>query len=69
MVTVDDVVRFDPFLHNIGFAADYHRGHKVFGTVVMVNYEHKWFSVEYGVPKMRTSFKFSDIGEVVTLCG
>lgn len=69
MVTVDDVVRFDPFLQSTGFAADFHRGQMVFGTVVMVNYEHKWFSVEYGVPKMRTSFKFSDIGEVVKIYG
>lgn len=69
MVTVDDKVWFDPFVQSMGFASDLNRGHYVTGTVVMVNYEHKWFSVEYGVPKMRTSFKFCDIGEAVKLCG
>lgn len=69
MVTVDDKVIFDPFEQSMGIGSDVLQGSYVFGTVVMVNYEHKWFSVEYGFPKMRTSFKFCDIGEAVKLYG
>lgn len=69
MIVVGDKVRFDPFAEMKGFGAEGNRGNFVTGTVVMVNYEHKWFSVEYGDPKMRTSFKFCDIGELVTVCG
>lgn len=39
------------------------------GTVVYVNAKHKWFSVEHGNPKMRSSFKFCEIGKVVTIIG
>lgn len=69
MISVDDKVRFDPFLEITGFGSEDNRGNIVTGTVVMVNYGHKWFSVEYGDPKMRTSFKFQDIGKSVTVCG
>jgi hypothetical protein len=43
----------------------------VTGTVVMVNYAHKWFSVEYecGGVKQRASFKFCRIGKGVFICG
>ena len=46
---------------------------EVTGTVVYVNKPHKWLSVEYvcntsGV-KMRASYKFSQIGQDVILCG
>ena len=58
-------VRFDPFLTIIGFGVDEMR-HDVVGTVVAVYYEHKWFSVQYG--KLRTSFKFCDIGDTVHIC-
>lgn len=70
MVSVGMKVQFDPFeyVHSSG-SVDY-RGSKVVGTVVMVNYEHQWFSVEYGKdPIMKTSFKFCDIGQVVTVLG
>lgn len=69
MVVIDDKVQFDPFKEITGFASEYNRGKLVTGTVVMVNYEHKWFSVEYGCPTMRTSFKFSQIGKDVFVCG
>lgn len=69
MVVVGDTVKFDPFEHLMGFGACDNRGKLVTGTVVMVNYEHKWFSVEYGNPKLRTSFKFCDIGRAVKICG
>lgn len=41
----------------------------VTGTIVFVNEKHKWFSVEYGDLKMRTSFRFSQIGENVKVVG
>lgn len=43
----------------------------VVGTVVYINYQHKYFAVEYdcGSTKQRESFKFSEIGKAVTVCG
>lgn len=69
MIEVGQQVRFDPFEALKGFGAEDNRGNYVIGTVVMVNRPHSWFSVEYGDPKMRTSFKFCDIGMAVTICG
>lgn len=69
MIEVGQKVRFDPFNEVKGFGAENNRGNYVIGTVVMVNRPHTWFSVEYGNPKQRTSFKFCDIGEKVTVCG
>ena len=69
MVTIDDLVQFDPFESITGFASEDCRGKIVTGTVVEVNYKNKWFSVEYGEPKMRTSFKFCDIDKAVRICG
>ena len=66
MVKVGQKVRFDPFydIHAYGVAdlRDY-----VTGTVVLVHHKHQWFSVAYG--DNRTSFKFDDIGERVTIIG
>lgn len=55
---------FDPLLDDNG------QGHKelsckVRGKVVYVNWNHRWFSVQYG--KMRISFQFSDIGKKVKI--
>ena len=36
----------------------------VYGTVVSINEPHRWFSVEWGKHKLRTSFHFSDIGPI-----
>lgn len=71
MIVVGDKVIFDPFSGATGFASGDVRGNLVIGTVVMVNYGHKWFSVEYncGGVKQRTSFKFCQIGEDVRICG
>ncbi len=66
-VVIGQKVRFDPFYDITGFASEDFRGGRVRGTVVYVNYPHKWFSVEYGKPKARTSFKFCDIGKFVNL--
>ncbi len=68
MIAVDDKVRFDPFATVMGFGVEDHR-QTVTGTVVAVNYGHKWFSVEYGCPAMRTSFKFTEIGKDVKVVG
>ncbi len=64
-------VQFDPFKETTGFASEDNRGKLVTGTIVLVNYLNKWFSVEYecGGVKQRTSFTFSQIGEDVTICG
>ena len=68
-VEVGQKVRFDPFKETTGFASEDHRNNPVTGTVVMINEPHQWFSVEYGNPKMRTSFKFCQIGKDVLICG
>ena len=61
-------VRFDPF-GSIQFSGSMDiKGGIVTGTVVYVNRKHKWFSVEYG-NGLRTSFKFSDVGYEVNVCG
>lgn len=64
-VVIGQKVRFDPFLHITGFSSEMNRGKKVTGTVIYVNEPNKWFSVEYGKPKARTSFKFCDLGHGV----
>lgn len=71
MIRVGQKVQFDPFHETTGFASEDNRGNKLIGTVVMVNGPHKWFSVEYecGGAKMRTSFKFYQIGKWVKICG
>lgn len=61
-------VRFDPFGHIQSFGSSDVRGNFVTGTVVYVNKPHKWFSVEYG-EGLRTSFKFYEVGQAVTVCG
>lgn len=69
MVRIGTKVSFDPYRTLTGFGKEMVRGIKVTGTVVMINEDHKWFSVEYGNPKQRTSFKFCEIGSVVNVCG
>lgn len=68
MIVVGDKVRFDPFQHMRGQDIGFYRGN-VPGEVVEVNYKHKWFSVEYGCPALRTSFQFVDIGKDVKVIG
>ena len=69
MIQVGQKVRFDPFEEVKGFGIEENRGKPVTGTVVFVHAPHRWFSVEYGNPKMRTSFRFDEIGKVVNVCG
>ena len=68
MVMIGEKVRFDPFAHDKGPDIGYFRT-AVVGEVVEINYKNKWFSVEYGCPAMRTSFKFCDIGTEVKKIG
>jgi hypothetical protein len=69
MIQVGQRVKFDPFGSITGFASEDNKGNYVAGTVVFVNARNKWFSVEYGYPIARTSFKFCDIGKEVKICG
>ena len=65
MIQVGQKVRFDAFLH-IKCGTEKIREYTV-GTVVYVNDRHNWFSVQYG-GNQRTSFNFSEIGQIVTIC-
>ena len=67
MITVGQKVKFDPFQHVGGYGTSDLLGTKVTGTVVEVHEDHRWFSVEYGDPKQRTSFLFDDIGKDVKI--
>ncbi len=68
MIKVGQKVRFDPFAEVMGFGIEENRGDYVTGTVVAVYPRGQWFSVEYGNPIARTSFKFCDIGKEVKIC-
>ncbi len=61
-------VRFDPFETIMGYGVEECRG-LVTGTIVEVYEEHQWFSVVFGEPKQRISFKFCDVGERVKFVG
>ena len=41
----------------------------VTGTICYINWEHKFFLVEYGEAKQKECFKFWQIGAEVKLCG
>ena len=69
MIQVGQKVKFDPFAEVMGVGVLENRGNYVTGTVVGVYPRGQWFSVEYGDPKTRTSFKFCDIGKEVKICG
>ena len=67
-VSIGQRVRFNPFGITMGLGVDELR-YEFEGTVVEIYSEHQWFSVLYGEPKQRISFKFCDIGERVILLG
>lgn len=69
MIKVGQKVTFDPFAEITGFGANDNRGNIVTGTVVFVNYKNEWFSVVYGKPELRASFRFDEIGKAVNVCG
>lgn len=68
LVAVGQKAQFDPWDGISGTGVKEFRK-VVTGTVIAVYPEHKWFSVVYGVHKLRTSFKFCDIGDGVKVFG
>ena len=61
-------VQFDPFETASGYGIDSIR-YVATGTIVKVYPEHQWFSVAFGNPTQRISFKFCDVGERVKFVG
>lgn len=66
MVKLGQKVRFDPFAAITAMGIEEIR-QLVSGTIVYINWKHRWFSVKYG--DLMTSFHFFDIGKEVTICG
>ena len=65
-------VRFVPgFNDSKVFSIEERRAARITGTVIHINWEHEWFTVEFdcGGTKQREAFKFCDIGSVVKVCG
>lgn len=74
MIEIGQKVQFDPVREHKGFMPKKEKDAKpkiVTATVVYVNEPHKWFTAEYNAcgTKLRTSFKFWDIGKAVKVCG
>lgn len=67
MVCIGDQVKFNPFKGMKGVL--FEGNGEVTGTVVMINYKHKYFLVEFGEHQLKTAYNFSDIGKDVTICG
>lgn len=65
MITIGQRVQYDPLGHArlAGFTGVHI---KATGTVVYVNYPHRWFEAE-DKNGFRTSFKFDDIGDRVRI--
>ena len=61
-------VQFDPFETASGYGIADIR-YVATGTIVKVYPKHKWFSVAFGNPVQRISFKFCDVGERVKFVG
>ena len=68
MVVIGDQVKFNPFkgLKDVLLEGN---SVEVTGTVVMINYKHRYFLVEFGEHQLKTAFNFADIGKDVTICG
>ena len=69
IVVVGEKVRFNPTKCMSAKTDAFEQGKDVVGEIIEVNYNHKWFLVEYGCPALRISFKFCDIGELVKVYG
>lgn len=67
-VSVGQKVQFDPWDDLKGIGIKEVRK-TVTGTILAVYTKHQWFLVEYGIHKMRTGFKFCDIGDGVKILG
>ena len=62
-------VRFTPCYETRSYDSGELTDKSVTGKIIYINWEHKMFTVEYGNPKMKESFKFWQIGSEVQLCG
>lgn len=71
MIELGQKVKFDSTREVKGLHSRNTEKNIVTGTVAYINVENKWFLVEYIChdATLRTAFKFSDIGEAVTICG
>lgn len=72
MIGIDMKVRFVPsFRDSTVMTPEERKEATVTGTVVYINYEHKMFMVEFedNGAVFKESFKFSDCGKTVTVCG
>lgn len=67
-VAVGQKVQFDPF-DGIRMFASGEARKTVTGTIIAVYPKHRWFLVEHGMHKLRTGFKFCDIGDGVKILG
>ena len=67
MIKIGQKVTFNPFngQHTTG---DVSMFNDTEGTVKYVNSRNRWFSVEWGDPKMVISFNFNDLGKTVKEC-
>ena len=68
MIKIGQEVSFDVF-DGIQFQGTHFSREGTIGTVVYVNEDHRWFSVEHGPRKRRISFNFVDIGSRVCVVG
>ena len=72
MIKIGQKVKFDPIREHKSWGSKGVEPKKVTATVVYVNEENQWFTAEYTGcfgEKIRTAFKFWDIGKTVTVCG
>lgn len=67
MIKIGQKVQIRPFDHMRSSGMLSLMQKKATGTVVYVNQEHRWFTVEYGDPVARISYNFADIGTEVQL--
>jgi hypothetical protein len=67
MIKIGQKVKFNPHagMHSSGDITPFEN---TVGTVKYINAAHRWFSVEYGDPKLLISFNFHDIGKSVKVC-
>ena len=72
MIGIDMMARFVPAHLDSGkFTPEERRAATVRGTIIYVNYAHKYFTVEYELDGVtyKESFNFSDCGKTVTVRG
>lgn len=72
MIGVGLKVKFLPtYMHNDKYTPEERRAFTVTATIIDINWEHRQFTTEFDCSgtKQHESFKFSDIGKAVKLCG